>query len=223
MPATAKKSKKDKSETHSEGVDSPVLIKKYPNRRIYNTATSSYIVLDDVVQMVKDNVNFVIEDAKTGENITRTILNQIIFEQETKPADFHFPLEFQKQLISMYGDTYGQMVPSYLTESLKLLVSERLKMNSAFEHVVDRNARAMMDYSQNLARQNMELFRRSWNMFSAMSGENGGTNIVNAQEYAQEDRKAPDTGGKSTSAKSPELEDIQRQIDALQTRLKSLK
>jgi polyhydroxyalkanoate synthesis repressor PhaR len=223
MPATVKKSKKDKGETHSEGVDSPILIKKYPNRRIYNTATSSYIVLDDVVQMVKDNVNFVIEDAKTGENITRTILNQIIFEQETKPADFHFPLEFQKQLISMYGDTYGQMVPSYLTESLKLLVSERLKMNSAFENVVDRNARAMMDYSQNLARQNMELFRRSWNMFSAMNGESGDANVVNAQEYAQENRNAPDTDGQGTSEKSPELEDIQRQIDALQARLKSLK
>lgn len=219
MPSTAKKSKKDNSGTHDDGVTRPILIKKYPNRRIYNTATSSYIVLDDVVEMVKNNVEFVIEDAKTGEDITRAILNQIIFEQEIKPADFHFPLEFQKQLISMYGDTYGQMVPSYLTESLKLLVSERLKMSSAFENVVDRNARAMMEYSQNLAQQNMELFRRSWNMFSMLNNDNnapdaadieGSKGVVESEKSGEPD-------------KSPELEDIQRQIDALQDRLKSLK
>lgn len=207
------------SDTHDEGVDHPILIKKYPNRRIYNTATSSYIVLDDVVEMVRNNVNFVIEDAKTGEDITRAILNQIIFEQEIKPSDFHFPLEFQKQLISMYGDTYGQMVPSYLTESLNLLVSERLKMSNAFENVVDRNARAMVDYSQNLARQNMELFRRSWNMFSMLNTEKSAENVVNAQEF----RDAGDAKTQSVADKSPELEDIQRQIDALQQRLKSLK
>lgn len=218
MPTIAKKIKKDSGDTREEGVPRPILIKKYPNRRIYNTATSSYIVLDDVVEMVKGDVDFVIEDAKTGEDITRAILNQIIFEREIKPSDFHFPLEFQKQLISMYGDTYGQMVPSYLTESLKLLVSERVKMTSAFENVVDRNARAMMEYSQNLAQQNMELFRRSWNMFSALNSD-GGEAVVQAEDT----RDAPPADEGARVRKSPELEDIQRQIDALQERLKSLK
>lgn len=186
------------------------MIKKYPNRRLYNTATSTYIVLDDVIELVKSGQPFVIEDTKTGEDITRTILNQIIFEQEIKPSNFHFPLEFQKQLISMYGDTYGKMVPDYLTESLKLFAAERGQMGAAFESVIDRNTRAMMDYSQKLAQQNMEMFRRSWSMFAKGSGVPG----------EQDQPAAPMPGGEERKS---ELERIQEQIDALQERLKTLK
>ena len=195
-----------------------ILIKKYPNRRLYNTATSSYIVLDDIIDLVKSGAPFVIEDTKTGEDITRTILNQIIFEQEIKPANFHFPLEFQKQLIAMYGDSYGQMVPDYLTESLNLFAAERVRMNSTFENVVDRNTKAMMEYSQNLARQNMEMFRRSWSM-SGMAGDaNNGSTVEDApSKDDQTTAPAPDT------QRETELEQIQKQIDALQKRLKSLK
>ncbi|MEP0941168.1 MAG: polyhydroxyalkanoate synthesis repressor PhaR [Rhizobiaceae bacterium] len=209
-----KKPKKQDSNAGERPSDGHILIKKYPNRRLYNTSTSAYIVLDDVVELVKSGTPFVIEDTKTGEDITRTILNQIIFEQEIKPSNFHFPLEFQKQLISMYGDTYGQMVPDYLTESLKLFAAERAEMGQAFDDVVSRNTRAMMDYSQNLARQNMEMFRQSWSMFGMTQAPSGS----NAAETP-----GAETPDEDVSSRESELELIQKQIDALQARLKTLK
>jgi polyhydroxyalkanoate synthesis repressor PhaR len=211
-----KKSTKQDGKTDERPSGGHILIKKYPNRRLYNTATSAYIVLDDVVELVKSGTPFVIEDTKTGEDITRTILNQIIFEQEIKPSNFHFPLEFQKQLISMYGDTYGQMVPDYLTESLKLFAAERAEMGQAFDDVVSRNTRAMMDYSQNLARQNMEMFRQSWSMF-------GMTPAAAASATDSAEKAASTSEATDPPERESELEQIQKQIDALQARLKSLK
>lgn len=210
----AKKPGKAKQSKKGELSDSArITIRKYPNRRLYNTATSSYIVLKDVVDLVREGTEFVIEDAKTGDDITRSILNQIIFEQETKPSDYHFPLEFQKQLISMYGDTYGSMVPDYLTESLKLFATERSKVAKAMETAVGRNAQAMVDYSQALARQNMEMFRRSWDMFGAMTGTGtAGKGTADATEDAGQEK-----------SREEELAEIQSKIDALQERLKTLK
>jgi len=209
MAKPVKKSSKKSSAPKEKSAESTILIKKYPNRRLYNTTTSSYIVLDDIVELVKSNVDFVIEDKKTGDDITRSILNQIIFEQEIKPSNFHFPLEVQKQLISMYGDTYGQMVPDYLTESMNLFVAEKSRMADAMENVVGKNAQAMMQYSQNLARQNMELFRKSWEMFGAIA----------PTQSQKETTQKPD----EDSERSNELEEIQSKIDALQQRLQSLK
>ncbi len=209
-----KKSKGSDQSGEDATSSASILIKKYPNRRLYNTATSSYIVLDDVIDLVKAGTGFVIEDTKTGEDITRTILNQIIFEQEIKPSNFHFPLEFQKQLIAMYGDSYGQMVPDYLTESINLLAAEREQMGQAFENVVDRNTRTMMEYSQKLAQQNMDMFRQSWSMFGM------GHQPAEADSSESDNTAQPEP---APSSRESELELIQKQIDALQARLKSLK
>ena len=235
----AKTSRGTGAKSPDSGADAPILIKKYPNRRLYNTATSAYIVLDDVVDLVKSGTAFVIEDTKTGEDITRTILNQIIFEQEIKPSNFHFPLEFQKQLIAMYGDTYGQMVPDYLTESLKLFAAERAQMGEAFESVFDRNTRTMLEYSQKLAQQNMEMFRRSWSMFGMMPSDGDGDDDGDRDNVDEDGGKGAeggsDTAGRKTASypfkkrgsdapgRESELEQIQKQIDALQARLKTLK
>ncbi len=189
----------------------PVLIKKYPNRRLYNTATSSYIVLDDIVELVKAGTEFVIEDTKTGEDLTRSILNQIIYERETANSDYHFPLDVQKQLILMYDDAYGKMMPEYLRESMNVFVAEREKMKSAFEEMVSFNSKTMAQFSENLAKQNLEMFNRSFDFFQSMSGLG----------------KSEDTQGKDVEheAKSGEgsegLKAIQDQIDALQKQLKS--
>ena len=200
----------------------PVLIKKYPNRRLYNTSTSSYIVLDDVIELVKAGTEFVIEDTKTKQDITRSILNQIIYEQETKPSDFHFPLEVQKQLISMYGDNYGKMVPDYLTESLRLFASERQQLADAVGSVLNRNTKAVLDYSQALAQQNMELFKRSVSMFTG--GATGGASSSSRKLDAGHTRtEAPIENGADGGERDTALKDIQNQIDALQERLKQLK
>lgn len=201
-----------KQETQKgDGSSSPLLIKKYPNRRLYNTSTSSYIVLDDIVKLVKGGEEFVIQDAKTGDDITRSILNQIIFERETKPSNYHFPLEVQKQLIGMYDDTYGRLIPDYLKESMKLFSNEREKMSEAVEDNIGRNTRAMMEFSQSMARQNAEMFRRSWEMFtSAMPGN---------PDAGQE----ADAEVKKNMSREEELDEIQEKIESLQARLKSLK
>ena len=197
----------------SEGT-APILIKKYPNRRLYNTSTSSYIVLDDIVDLINSNKEFVIQDKKTGEDITRSILNQIIYEREVKPNDYHFSLELQKQLIGMYSDNYAHMVPKYLTESMQLFASEKERMSNALGDVVNKNTQAMMEFSQNVARQNLELFNKSWQMFNPMlDGKNPQT-------------ESPESEGSQATDKTnleEELAKMQAEIEKLQSRLKSLK
>ncbi len=190
--------------------DDSVVIKKYANRRLYNTATSKYIVLTDVVEMVNNGIEFVIEDAKSGKDITREILNQIIFEQEIRPKDFLFPLEFQKQLIRMYGDAYGKMFPDYLTQSINFFNSERVQLHKNFQDMIGQNADVFFSQAQEMAQRNMELFQKSWNMFGTMS---------NSQSSDETSNDAP----AEPNAKTEELDKIQKQIDALQEQLKSLK
>jgi len=190
----------------------PLLIKKYPNRRLYNTATSTYIVLDDIVDLIKADTDFVIEDTKTGEDLTRSILNQVIYERETAKGDYHFPLDVQKQLILMYDDAYGKMMPDYLRESMSLFVSERDKMKSAFDEIVSQNSKNMAEFSERLADQNLEFFNRSFEMFQAMSGMKPSSKAGAKHASESEDGEK----------KKTELSEIQAQIDALQKKLTSL-
>ncbi|MEN0040154.1 MAG: polyhydroxyalkanoate synthesis repressor PhaR [Pseudomonadota bacterium] len=213
-----KRGRPSKRETGMDGADgSTIVIRKYPNRRLYNTATSSYIKLDDIVDLIADDTPFVIEDAKTGENITRAILNQIIYERENGSDEaFHFPLEFQKQLIAMYGDSYSKMVPDYLTQSLSLFAQEREKMGEAMTKAVgtavERNTRAMMEFSQALAKQNMDMFKRSWSMFLPTLSQ-----AAPDGDQSPSDAPPVDQGGRDQ-----DLKDMQAQIDALQNRLKDM-
>ena len=96
----------------------PVTIKKYANRRLYNTGTSTYVTLEDLAAMVKDGEDFVIYDAKSGEDITRSVLAQIIFEQENKEGQSLLPIAFLRQLIRFYGDSMQMLVPRYLEQSM---------------------------------------------------------------------------------------------------------
>ena len=188
-----------------------VVIKKYANRRLYNTAKSKYIVLADVIALVNEGTEFVIEDAKSGTDITREILNQIIFEQETRPSEFLFPLEFQKQLIRMYGDAYGKMFPDFLTQSIGFFNSERNQMQDMFQGMLGQNTGEFFNQAQKMARKNMEMFQKSWDVFGVMAPPKQGSQDAPENEPLQE------------GSKSEELDDIQKQIDALQTRLKSFK
>ncbi len=197
----------EKPETPETTADTgKVVIKKYANRRLYNTSTSKYIVLADVIALVNRGTEFVIEDAKSGTDITREILNQIIFEQETRPAEFLFPLEFQKQLIRMYGDSYGKMFPDFLTQSISFFNSERNQMQEMFQGMMGQNAGAFFNQAQEMARKNMEMFQKSWDVFGVM------------KPSAEVEEEPADV-----NSKSEELDDIQKQINALQTRLKSIK
>ncbi len=108
--------------------EEPITIKKYANRRLYNTGTSTYVTLEDLAVMVKKGEDFVVYDAKTGEDITRSVLAQIIFEQENKEGQSLLPIAFLRQLIRFYGDSMQTMVPRFLEISMSSLTKEQEKM-----------------------------------------------------------------------------------------------
>jgi len=116
--------------------EQPTIIKKYANRRLYHTGTSTYVTLDDLAVMVKRGDNFAVIDAKSGEDITRPVLTQIIFEQEAKTGQSLLPINFMRQLIGFYGDSMQAMVPSYLEHSIQMLTENQQKfrdqMTNAF-------------------------------------------------------------------------------------------
>ena len=108
--------------------DEPVVIKKYANRRLYNTGTSTYVTLDDLAVMVKKGEDFTVQDAKSGEDITHSVLTQIIFEQESKTGNTLLPISFLRQLISYYGDQMQMVVPSYLEHSMQAFTEQRSRL-----------------------------------------------------------------------------------------------
>ena len=142
---------------------SPTVIKKYANRRLYHTGTSTYVTLEDLAVMVRQGEDFVVYDAKSGEDITRTVLTQIIFEQENKEGQNLLPVAFLRQLIRFYGDSLQSLVPGYLEFSMENLAREqqslRQQMASAFG---PRAFEAMQDQ----LKANMSFFSEAMRMFS---------------------------------------------------------
>jgi polyhydroxyalkanoate synthesis repressor PhaR len=143
---------------------SPITIKKYANRRLYNTATSSYVTLDHLCQMVKDDEEFVVYDAKTGEDITRSVLTQIIVEEESKAGQNLLPIPFLRQLIGFYGDSLGGLVPKYLEHSMQAFQRHeeqmRQYMQHAFEGLFPFNA------MEEVNKQNALFFENAMKMFA---------------------------------------------------------
>ena len=129
-----------------------VVIKKYANRRLYNTQSSSYITLDHLAQMVREEVDFKVVDAKTGDDITHTILTQIIVEEESGGEQM-LPVNFLRQLITMYGNSMQGLLPQYLEASMDNFREHQLKLRSTFEESLGANPLAK------LAQQNMEMFK----------------------------------------------------------------
>ncbi len=124
-----------RSSSHS-GSQTATVIKKYANRRLYNTSTSTYVTLEDLAQMVRGGQDFVVYDAKTGEEITRSVLTQIIFEEENKGSQNLLPVNFLRQLIRFYGDAMQGVVPSYLDMSIESLMKEQDKIRQQMTDAV---------------------------------------------------------------------------------------
>jgi polyhydroxyalkanoate synthesis repressor PhaR len=122
-----------RSKAASRGADEAVIIKKYANRRLYNTASSSYITLEDLARMVRENVDFQVLDAKTGDDITHQILTQIIMDEEANGGQQMLPVSFLRQLIGMYGNSMQAMMPSYLEASMANFRDNQSKIREAFE------------------------------------------------------------------------------------------
>ncbi|HVI50729.1 MAG TPA: polyhydroxyalkanoate synthesis repressor PhaR [Candidatus Sulfotelmatobacter sp.] len=145
----------------------PITIKKYANRRLYNTATSSYVTLDHLCQMVKDNEDFVVYDAKTGEDITRSVLTQIIVEEESKGGQNLLPIGFLRQLIGFYGDQLGGLVPRYLEYSMQAFQRNEEQMRQYMHGLFPFNPLEEMN------KQNMTFFESAMKMFSPFYGAQG--------------------------------------------------
>ena len=143
--------------------DEPITIKKYANRRLYNTGTSTYVTLEDLAVMVKAGEDFVVEDAKTGEDITRSVLAQIIFEQENKEGQNLLPINFLRQLIRFYGDSMQMMVPRYLEVSIDSLTREQEKFRGQIAQTFGLGGFGAIEEQ---VRRNMEMFERTFAMFA---------------------------------------------------------
>src|ERR1051326_4658023 len=142
----------------------PVTIKKYANRRLYNTGTSTYVTLEDLATMVKNGEEFAVYDAKTGEDITRSVLTQIIFEQENKEGQNLLPINFLRQLIGFYGGSMQKFLPSYLEVSLETFTREQEKFRQQMTQAF--GATPFGPIFEEQVRRNMEMFKQAFSMFT---------------------------------------------------------
>jgi polyhydroxyalkanoate synthesis repressor PhaR len=192
----------------------PVTIKKYANRRLYNTGASAYVTLDDLAVMVKHGEDFVVFDAKSGDDITRSVLAQIIFEQEGKTGQNLLPIRFLRQLIRFYGDSMQMFVPSYLEFSIERLTKDSQKFREQVEAAMSANplavplatpTRQMFQTMEEQARKNMAMFHEALEMFTPFGA-------------------ALSEGGKAAhAAETPnELTDMRTQLAEMQKRIDSL-
>ena len=204
-----------------------IIIKKYANRRLYNTATSSYVTLEDLVALVRDDKDFEVKDAKTGTDLTHSILTQIIVDEEAKGQSL-LPTNFLKQLIRFYGQGMHQYVPGYLELSLESLTRQRDRYQEQFGN-------SAFDTMQSQTRQNLAMFERSLAMFNPFAvpglaemaaaedvgdgemGDEGGAKTApkkKATKSTAKDEKAAKDGG--------ELSELQAQLAAMQKQLDSI-
>src|SRR5437868_10682741 len=141
----------------------PVVVKKYANRRLYNTATSSYVTLDDLAKLIKDGGNFVVYDAKSGEDITRSVRTQIIVEQEQKGGQNLLPISFLRQLIGFYGDSMQFLVPGYLEQAMIAFARNQEQMRKSL-----RATFGIFPFGQfeEMGKQNIALFEQVMKMLS---------------------------------------------------------
>ena len=185
----------------------PTVIKKYANRRLYHTGTSTYVTLEDLAGMVREGEDFAVYDAKTGEEITRSVLTQIIFEQEAKEGQNLLPVTFLRQLIRFYGDSMQALVPSYLEFSMDNLTREQQQLR---EHMAKAFGPSAFHVVEDQVRANMGLFTEAMRMFSPFSARDG---AAKPGEAASEG-----AGGEAAS----ELDGLKRQMAEMQARLEAL-
>ena len=210
------------SETES-GAPGPIIIKKYANRRLYNTQTSSYVTLDHLCEMVKQGTEFEVRDARTGEDITRQVLAQIIFDEENKGQHL-LPIQFLRQLIRFYGDSLQAFVPSYLEMSMASFAKNQQEMREKFADAM--GGKLQFGDIEQMTRQNIAMFERAMKMFAPFAGQMG--------QWSEKDMPNPfaaftaaATHGKPNGAPEPpkrdeEIKDLKDQLAAMRQQIADL-
>ncbi|RFC62332.1 polyhydroxyalkanoate synthesis repressor PhaR [Fulvimarina endophytica] len=181
------------------------VIKKYANRRLYNTGTSQYVTLDNLATMIKNNEEFTVQDAKSGDDITHSVLTQIIFEQESKTGQALMPTAFLRQLIGFYGDQMQMVVPSYLEQSMSSLAREQERFRETMKSAVGRSPMELMEAQ---VRANTEMFRKAMSMFNPFVHESA--------KEGQDSRPGP------SENQHDELESMRRQLAEMQDKIDKL-
>ena len=184
----------------------PTVIKKYANRRLYHTGTSTYVTLQDLAGMVQGGEDFVVFDAKSGEEITRSVLTQIIFEQEGKEGQNLLPVTFLRQIIRFYGDSMRALVPSYLEFSMENLAREQQKMRDQMAQAFGPMAFHSVEEQ---VRTNMTFFMEAVRMFSPFTPQD------------PKDPKAAEGMGEG-QAGAGDLEALKTQVADMQAKLEAL-
>jgi polyhydroxyalkanoate synthesis repressor PhaR len=192
----------------------PVIIKKYANRRLYNTETSSYVTLEDLGEMVRSERDFLVYDAKTGEDLTHSVLTQIIVEEEGKSGSNLLPIGFLRQLIRFYGHSIEQLVPQYLEFSLATLTREQERYRVQFANTFGT---AAFEAMQEQTRQNMVLFERAVAMFAPFAKTEGAPPAPVEHPRPKEELASPATSSEIAELKS-QLAAMQAQLDRLSQR-----
>jgi len=172
-----------------------VIVKKYANRRLYNTSTSSYITLDDLAGMVREDVQFQVLDAKTGDDITHSILTQIIMDEEASGGEQMLPVNFLRQLISMYGNSMQSMMPSYLEAAMTNFRDNQGKIREAFEKGISNTPFAKIHET------NIAMMRAATDVLMPGASKNGG--------------KAKDSSSSEIEALRLQMSEMQKKLDEL--------
>ena len=191
----------------SGGEKPPVIIKKYANRRLYNTSTSSYVTLDDLSQMVKAGSEFLVYDAKTGEDITRAVLTQIIVEEEQKGQNL-LPIGFLRQLISLYGDSMQWMVPRYLEHAMTTFAHNQEQMRKHLQETLG----GLFPFGrlEEMGKHNLALFEKTMKMFTPFP-------VAPSADKPRADQRPGEEPPKDAT-----LKDLTDRINALQHQVEEL-
>ncbi len=186
----------------------PVVIKKYANRRLYNTASSSYVTLDHLSEMVREGVDFVVQDAKSGEDITRSVLTQIIFEQESRGQNL-LPVTFLRRLIRFYGDQMQGFLPPYLEMSMENFSKAQEQMRDNFSRAF--GAGTPMAAFEDLTQRNMAMYQQALKMWAPFAQGMPGMQTAGVA------REEPKAAGKDEEVAElrAQMEAIQKQLDAM--------
>ena len=204
------------------GSAEPVIIKKYANRRLYNTSTSSYVTLDDLAGMVRESQDFIVYDAKTNDDITRSVLTQIIVEEESKGTNL-LPVSFLRQLIALYGDSLQALVPKYLEHSMSSFTNNQERMR----HYINNALGGMFPFGslEDLSRKNMEFLDQAFRVFNPLmagkgiAGMPGMPGMPGAKSEPEAKPAAPppaaDSGKDALSELQKKINALEKQIEAM--------
>jgi len=197
------------------GAGERVIIKKYANRRLYNTRSSAYVTLEHLSEMVKEGVDFVVYDAKTNEDITRSVLTQIIFDEESRGQNL-LPIQFLRQLIRFYGDSMQAFVPSFLEMSLDSFTRQQERMRGQVAGAI--GVAPGLGYLEDQVRQNLVLFDRAMKMFSPFAF----ARAEDAAQTAAEPAPPAPSGGEAAKPTDNSLDELKQRIEEMQQQIAKL-